>query len=153
MLKDVLDQLGSLTPEEKRAVRRAAHEPADISLPGKHRLVWAKPRRGPLRLERKRNRVGFLIFTRPDFSMSIDNGSLILKKRRPDTGGLSPGRNRLNGTIAQSGVWRKGRRACLRSTWRIPCGFESRHPDQVPPMTAHKQKNRQRKRQARGLRP
>ena len=54
MLKDVLDQLGSLTPEEKRAVRRAAHEPADISLPGKHRLVWAKPRRGPLRLERKK---------------------------------------------------------------------------------------------------
>ena len=52
-----------------------------------------------------------------------------IKKRRPDTGGLSPGRNRPNGTIAQSGVWRKGRRACLRSTWRIPCGFESRHPD------------------------
>ena len=52
-----------------------------------------------------------------------------IKKRRPDTGGLSPGRNRLRGTVAQSGVWRKGRRACLRSTWRIPCGFDSRRPD------------------------
>ena len=39
-----------------------------------------------------------------------------IKKRHPDTGGLSPGRNRLRDTVAQSGVWRKGRCACLRST-------------------------------------
>lgn len=43
-----------------------------------------------------------------------------IKKRRPDTGGLSPGRNRLRDTVAQSGAWWNGRRAYLRSTRAKP---------------------------------
>ena len=30
----------------------------------------------------------------------------------------------------RSGEWRNGRRACLRSMWLRPCGFESRLPHQ-----------------------
>ena len=31
-------------------------------------------------------------------------------------------------TIEVVGEWRNGRRACLRSMWLRPCGFESRLP-------------------------